>query len=94
MLIYVGPTSFAPVIDAAISIVEKSNWQYHVLVIVADGQVVRCALFVFTSPYLMYISFSVLISYNIEQVTRNPDTPPGKLSFQEQATINSIVAAR
>ncbi|XP_031743948.1 E3 ubiquitin-protein ligase RGLG3 isoform X2 [Cucumis sativus] len=59
-----GPTSFAPVIDAAIGIVEKSNWQYHVLVIIADGQ-----------------------------VTRNPNTPPGKLSFQEQATINSIVAA-
>ncbi|XP_050945027.1 E3 ubiquitin-protein ligase RGLG3 isoform X3 [Cucumis melo] len=59
-----GPTSFAPVIDAAIGIVEKSNWQYHVLVIIADGQ-----------------------------VTRNPKTPPGKLSSQEQATINSIVAA-
>ncbi|MED6184467.1 E3 ubiquitin-protein ligase rglg3, variant 2 [Stylosanthes scabra] len=36
-----GPTSFAPVIDAAIDIVEKSNGQYHVLVIVADGQVSR-----------------------------------------------------
>lgn len=34
-----GPTSFAPVIDAAIDIVEKSNGQYHVLVIIADGQV-------------------------------------------------------
>lgn len=59
-LIYVGPTSFAPVIDAAIGIVEKSNWQYHVLVIIADGQVVGCALFVlsFISPYLIYASFS------------------------------------
>ncbi|KAF9599778.1 hypothetical protein IFM89_001724, partial [Coptis chinensis] len=59
-----GPTSFAPVIDAAIDIVEKSSGQYHVLVIIADGQ-----------------------------VTRNPDTPPGRVSHQEQATINSIVAA-
>lgn len=59
-----GPTSFAPIIDAAIDIVEKSNGQYHVLVIIADGQ-----------------------------VTRSPDTPPGRFSPQEQATINSIVAA-
>ncbi|KAF5751782.1 hypothetical protein HS088_TW02G00800 [Tripterygium wilfordii] len=59
-----GPTSFAPIIDAAIDIVEKSNGQYHVLVIIADGQ-----------------------------VTRNADTPPGRYSPQEQATLNSIVAA-
>lgn len=59
-----GPTSFAPVIDAAIDIVEKSNFQYHVLVIIADGQ-----------------------------VTRSVDTPPGRFSPQEQATINSIVTA-
>ncbi|KAB5548244.1 hypothetical protein DKX38_011650 [Salix brachista] len=59
-----GPTSFAAVIDVAIDIVEKSGEQYHVLVIIADGQ-----------------------------VTRNPDIPPGQLSPQEQATVNSIVAA-
>lgn len=59
-----GPTSFAPVIDAAIDIVEKSNGQYHVLVIIADGQ-----------------------------VTRNLDTPRGRFSLQEQATVNSIVTA-
>ncbi|KAG6768522.1 hypothetical protein POTOM_027443 [Populus tomentosa] len=58
-----GPTSFAAIIDAAIDIVERSG-QYHVLVIIADGQ-----------------------------VTRAPDTPPGRLSPQEQATVNSIVAA-
>ncbi|XP_072999160.1 E3 ubiquitin-protein ligase RGLG3-like isoform X1 [Typha latifolia] len=34
-----GPTSFAPLILASIDIVERSNGQYHVLVIIADGQV-------------------------------------------------------
>ncbi|XP_072980133.1 E3 ubiquitin-protein ligase RGLG3-like [Typha angustifolia] len=38
-----GPTSFAPLIHASIDVVERSNWQYHVLVIVADGQVTRNA---------------------------------------------------
>ncbi|KAJ4798408.1 copine family protein [Rhynchospora pubera] len=57
-----GPTSFAPVIHAAISIVE-SSWQYHVLVIIADGQV---------------------------NGTNGPD---GRLSPQEEATIDAIVTA-
>ena len=34
-----GPTSFAPMIEAAIRIVEQSGGQYHVLLIIADGQV-------------------------------------------------------
>ncbi|KAL2492411.1 E3 ubiquitin-protein ligase RGLG2 [Abeliophyllum distichum] len=36
-----GPTSFAPVIEMAITIVEQSIGQYHVLLIIADGQVTR-----------------------------------------------------
>jgi E3 ubiquitin-protein ligase RGLG len=32
-----GPTSFAPIINAAVDIVEASGGQYHVLVILAGG---------------------------------------------------------
>jgi 5-hydroxyisourate hydrolase-like protein (transthyretin family) len=35
----IGPTSFAPIIEMAITIVEQSGGQYHVLLIIADGQV-------------------------------------------------------
>ncbi|KAK9269345.1 hypothetical protein L1049_001116 [Liquidambar formosana] len=36
-----GPTSYGPVVEAAIDIVERTGGQYHVLVIIADGQVTR-----------------------------------------------------
>ncbi|CAA2985318.1 E3 ubiquitin-protein ligase RGLG2-like [Olea europaea var. sylvestris] len=36
-----GPTSFAPIIEMAMSIVKQSGGQYHVLLIIADGQVTR-----------------------------------------------------
>ncbi|KAF8369619.1 hypothetical protein HHK36_032356 [Tetracentron sinense] len=36
-----GPTSFAPIIEMGTTIVEQSGGQYHVLLIIADGQVTR-----------------------------------------------------
>eukprot|EP00271_Cylindrocystis_brebissonii_P017246 TRINITY_DN440_c1_g1_i1.p1 TRINITY_DN440_c1_g1~~TRINITY_DN440_c1_g1_i1.p1 ORF type:complete len:526 (+),score=71.37 TRINITY_DN440_c1_g1_i1:551-2128(+) len=36
-----GPTSFAPIVEAAVRTVEESGGQYHVLLIIADGQVTR-----------------------------------------------------
>ncbi|RZC92978.1 hypothetical protein C5167_021513 [Papaver somniferum] len=33
-----GPTSFSPIIETTIDIVEKSGRRYHVLLIIADGQ--------------------------------------------------------
>ncbi|KAG6770942.1 hypothetical protein POTOM_022285 [Populus tomentosa] len=59
-----GPTSFAPIIETAIEIVDNSCGQYHVLLIIADGQ-----------------------------VTSSVGTVNGKLSSQEQNTINAIVRA-
>lgn len=59
-----GPTSFAPIVRVAMDIVEHSGGQYHVLLIIADGQ-----------------------------VTRSVDTALGKLSPQEQETIDAIVEA-
>ncbi|KEH22094.1 E3 ubiquitin-protein ligase RGLG2-like protein [Medicago truncatula] len=59
-----GPTSFGPIVEMAMTIVEQSGGQYHVLVIIADGQ-----------------------------VTRSVDTEYGKLSPQEQKTMDAIVRA-
>jgi hypothetical protein len=39
-----GPTSFAPIIETAIGIVDSTGGQYHVLLIIADGQVSKCII--------------------------------------------------
>ncbi|XP_030474926.1 LOW QUALITY PROTEIN: E3 ubiquitin-protein ligase RGLG4-like [Syzygium oleosum] len=36
-----GPTSYGPIVEAAVDIVERSGGQFHILVIIADGQVTR-----------------------------------------------------
>ncbi|KAL2495654.1 E3 ubiquitin-protein ligase [Forsythia ovata] len=36
-----GPTSYAPIIETAIGVVDQSGGQYHVLLIIVDGQVTR-----------------------------------------------------
>ncbi|KAK7267253.1 hypothetical protein RIF29_19920 [Crotalaria pallida] len=36
-----GPTSFAPIIEMAMTIVERSGGKFYVLIIIADGQVTR-----------------------------------------------------
>ncbi|XP_022149658.1 E3 ubiquitin-protein ligase RGLG4 isoform X2 [Momordica charantia] len=36
-----GPTSYGPVVEAAMDIVDKSGGQFHILLIIADGQVTR-----------------------------------------------------
>ncbi|XP_073293698.1 E3 ubiquitin-protein ligase RGLG3-like [Primulina huaijiensis] len=63
-----GPTSFAPVIDAAIDMVEKSNFQYHVLVIIADGQVTR-------SPDTPYGRFSPQEQETINSIVAASEYP-------------------
>ncbi|KAF5957373.1 hypothetical protein HYC85_004598 [Camellia sinensis] len=47
-----GPTSFAPIIEMAITIVEQSECRYHVLVIIADGPVTANASLLFQSPQI------------------------------------------
>jgi len=59
-----GPTSFAPAVEMAASLVQRSGNNFHILLLIADGQ-----------------------------VTRSADTDDGRLSAQEQATVDAIVRA-
>ena len=66
MSYFKGPTSFAPAIRAAIDVVKASGNQYHILVIIADGQVLtNCLAFVYC-PDIRFLFFHIfIILYNI-----------------------------
>lgn len=61
-----GPTSFAPIIEMAMTIVEQSGGQYHVLLIIADGQVcvpcAKCLSFHVSYGPFFFLSFFLDIS--------------------------------
>lgn len=74
LFVFTGPTSFAPIIDAAIDIVEGSNGQYHVLVIIADGQVVEYVLslycfliihMVIFASYFIFLLIFIMASHSV-----------------------------
>ncbi|KAJ0018972.1 hypothetical protein Pint_09653 [Pistacia integerrima] len=105
-IILAGPTSFAPIIEAAIRIVDNSGGQYHVLMIIADGQAVCLSHFSNFFPFQMknihrnsLSLFTLLVIFSgslfnmLCKVTRSVDTGYNQLSPQEQNTINAIVKA-
>ncbi|PPS09286.1 hypothetical protein GOBAR_AA11364 [Gossypium barbadense] len=84
-----GPTSFAPIIEMAITIVEQSGGQYHVLLIIADGQYrMTTALGKFVFHPVNPVSYC-----KTPPVTRSVDTERGQLSPQEKKTVEAIVKA-
>lgn len=97
--IQTGPTSFAPIIEMAITIVEQSGGQYHVLLIIADGQVIlikkRCSFSNFQLFGYHYCAPIYIAKMHLcIQVTRSVDTDHGQLSPQERRTVDAIVKAR
>jgi len=91
----------------ATTIVEQSGGQYHVLVIIADGQVypgpsLFSLIFLFKLlPYCEwgknwkeFLYYYASVWTIIVQVTRSVDTEFGQLSTQEQMTVDAIVQAR
>lgn len=77
----------------ATTIVEQSGGQYHVLVIIADGQV--CLAYCKWGKNETYLSIIMAFSEVVTvQVTRSVDTEFGQLSTQEQMTVDAIVQAR
>ncbi|KAF8378198.1 hypothetical protein HHK36_029535 [Tetracentron sinense] len=90
-----GPTSFAPIIEMATTIVEQSSGQYHVLLIIADGQDGK---HVFHSRGYSIVNRTIPRhmshrNWAFRQVTRSVDTEHHRLSLQEQNTVEAIVKA-
>lgn len=72
------------------NIVEKSNGQFHILLIVADGQVD----FSYFSAFNLFLSRQSKRIHFVAKVTRGSSVGDGELSVQEEKTIKAIVDAR
>ena len=92
----------------AVSIVEQSGGQYHVLLIIADGQVkhlwtmsvitlntyFKDVTFNNTNGFMLLDELMKLEVVIVLQVTRSVDTERGQWSAQEWQTVEAIVKAR
>eukprot|EP00798_Chlamydomonas_sp_ICE-L_P032734 gene32734-33874_t len=81
-----GPTSFAPAIYQAMRIVQQSNNQYHILLLIADGQAMRIV-------QQSNNQYHILLLIADGQVTRPSGLSSSQLSSQERATITAIEQA-
>lgn len=57
-----GPTSFAPIIETAVGIVDSTGGQYHVLLIIADGQVGKHIVILFFFAFVLVTCYFLSLS--------------------------------
>ncbi|KAF7044182.1 hypothetical protein CFC21_053444 [Triticum aestivum] len=79
-----GPTSFSPIIEMATTIVEQSGGQYHVLVIIADGQVTRSV----NTKFGQLSTQEQMTVDAIVQASLRETQSPNKVHYPHQAARN------
>ncbi|KAL0327311.1 UNVERIFIED_CONTAM: E3 ubiquitin-protein ligase RGLG1 [Sesamum angustifolium] len=85
-----GPTSFAPVIEMAMSIVEESGGQYHVLLIIADGQEFDDNIPARAFDNFQFVNFTEIMSKNVDHSRKEAEFALSALMeipSQYQATL-------
>ena len=63
-----GPTSFAPIVEMAITIVEQSGGQYHVLLIIADGQVFPYLVWMLLVSFGFFAFLTLICMINVDTI--------------------------